>query len=71
MFTREEVDNVNQNLEKIITPVFLENMYANYENRYAIANLGMKPLFVSVIKQRKKLSIETKNVIQAIDELAA
>lgn len=71
MFTREEVDNVNQNLEKIITPDFLENMYANYDNRYAIANLGMKPLFVSVIKQRKKLSIEAQDVIQAIDELAA
>lgn len=71
MLTSEEVDNVNQNLEKVINADFLENMFANYERRHSIANFGMKPIFVSVVKQRGVLTIEPSDIVHVINDLAA
>lgn len=71
MLTEAELDNVNVNLEKVITPKALEVIYSAKKNRRAMANFFLKPTVIGVIKQRPTLTYHAIDVIEACEELAA
>lgn len=71
MLTEAELDSVNVNLEKVITPSVLETIFAEKKNRRSMANFFLKPTVIGVIKQRPVLTYHAHDVIEACEELAA
>ena len=69
MLSQDEVDNVMANLGKIINQKALETIHAARGNRRAMANFFLKPVVVSVIKQRPILTYEVDDVMDALEEL--
>jgi ethanolamine ammonia-lyase large subunit len=69
MLSQDEVDNVMANLGKIINQKALETIHAARGNRRAMANFFLKPVVVSVIKQRSILTYEVDDVMDALEEL--
>lgn len=71
MLSQDEIDNVMANLGKIINQKALETIHAARDNRRAMANFFLKPVVVSVVKQRPVLDYELDDVMDAVEELNA
>ncbi len=71
MLTAEEIDNLNTNLDKVISQKTLEVLFASGKQRRAVANFFLKPVVVTVIKQRPALSYGVNDVIDACNDWAA
>jgi hypothetical protein len=71
MLSQDEIDNVAANLGKIIDQKALETIHAARDNRRAMANFFLKPVVVSVVKQRPVLDYELDDVMDAVEELNA
>ncbi|QWF72182.1 hypothetical protein KEF85_06955 [Methylomonas paludis] len=67
MLTAEEIDNLNTNLDTVIGQKTLEVLFAAGNQRRAMANFFLKPVVVTIIKQRPALSFEINDVIDACD----
>ena len=52
MLTKAEIDNLNQNLKKVISDDVIENIFASKKERIAAANSVVKPIIVAIVKQR-------------------
>lgn len=71
MLAREEIDSVNANLDKVLTPKSLEVIFAAKERRRAMANFYLKPVVVAVVRQRPALTFTPDDVVSACEDLAA
>lgn len=71
LMTENELKNLNQNLERVLTVSVLEIIYAAGDHRRAMANLYLKPLVVSIVKQRRELAFSSEDIISACEEMAA
>jgi len=71
MLTAEEIDNLNTNLDIVISQKTLEVLFAAGNDRRAMANFFLKPVVVTIIKQRPALNVEINNVIDACDNWVA
>jgi len=70
LLTAEELENLNVNLEKIITQSLVEKIHGA-RSRRAMANSAIKPIVISIVKQRPALTYDMDDVIDACAELAA
>lgn len=70
MLTAEEMDNLNKNLDKVLEQKSLEILFAA-KNKIAMSNFFLKPVVVSVVKQRPTLNYSAENLIEVCEELAA
>lgn len=71
MLTKDEMINLNRNLEQILQPKTLEIIHAAKSNQRAMANFFLKPVVVSVVKQRPALQYEGNDIFLACEEIAA
>lgn len=71
MLSADELDNLNTNLEKVVTAKMLESLYAEKGNRHALANQYLKPTVVSVVKQRPAFGFAPEDVARACELVAA
>jgi hypothetical protein len=70
MLSEEEVDNLNTNLTNIVTNDNLERMFAS-ESPKAFSNFLIKPVIVSIVKQRPVFRFDEEDVIDACAEVVA
>lgn len=70
VLTGEELENLNLNLAKVITQSLVERIHGA-RNRRAVANAAVKPLIISIVKQRPRFTYDMEDVIDACAELAA
>ncbi|TBR39359.1 MULTISPECIES: hypothetical protein [Dyella] len=70
MLSAEELDNLNANLETVVTSRMLESLHAAKGNRHALANQYLKPTVVGVVKQRPPFGFGASDVALAC-EMAA
>lgn len=66
MLTEPEIKNLSVNLNAVITPKALESMFSS-PSRKAFANLLIKPVVVSIVKQRPSLRYDMNDVLSAFD----
>lgn len=71
MLTKEELDNLNANLTVILNQKTLEIIHAAKHQRRAMTNFFLKPVVVSVVRQRPALIFQAQDVIEACDSLVA
>ncbi|MGM3390018.1 hypothetical protein KXR94_20415 [Stutzerimonas stutzeri] len=71
MLSENELNNLNSNLEQILQPKSLEVIHAAKAEQRAMANFILKPVVVSVIKQRPQLTYEGNDIIVACEDIAA
>ncbi|HOY22917.1 MAG TPA: hypothetical protein PK002_07160 [Cellvibrio sp.] len=71
MLTDAEVQNLNSNLNVLITQKMLESLYANKDNRIALANFFIKPVVVGIIRQRPLFEVIEGELESASLKLAA
>ena len=71
MLTTEEIDNLNTNLDTVISQKTLEVLFAAGNKRRAMANFFLKPVVVTVIKQRPVLAYGINEVMDACDKWVA
>ncbi|KPN89848.1 hypothetical protein [Pseudomonas nunensis] len=71
MLTKDELDNLNANLTVILNQKTLEIIHAAKHQRRAMTNFFLKPVVVSVVRQRPSLSYEAQDVIEACESLVA
>lgn len=64
MLSKDEVDNLNENLSKVITEDTLEVLYQRKAERYALANYYIKPIVVGIIKQRPALHYDNSDLTE-------
>ncbi|MGK1705905.1 hypothetical protein ACR934_15390, partial [Klebsiella pneumoniae] len=69
MLTEHELENLNANLARVIDQKTLEVIFAAKEQDRATANMLIKPLVVSVVKQRPVLSYEQSQICELVDQL--
>lgn len=69
MLTEHELENLNTNLATIIDSKALEVIFAAKEQGRATANMLVKPLIVSVVKQRPVLSYEQSQISEMVEQL--
>lgn len=69
MLTEHELENLNMNLASIIDQKTLEIIFAAKEQGRATANMLIKPLVVSVVKQRPILSYGKEQIIDIAEQL--
>lgn len=70
ILTGDELENLSLNLDKIIDQKKVENIFAA-RNRRAAANALVKPVVVSVVKQRPAISFNDADVSDACLAMAA
>lgn len=70
VLTELEMNNLSANLDQALTPKSLEVLHGA-PNRRAMANAIIKPLVVSVVKQRPAFGYESGHIIDACEKLAA
>lgn len=71
ILTKEEIDNLNQNLPNMLKNKTLEIIYSSKGNQKAMANFFLKPAVVSVVKQRPHhFDINTPEIMVASEQLA-
>ncbi len=68
MLTEVEIDNLNANLATVINPKTLEVLFAAENHRRSMANFFLKPVVVTIIKQRPIMTYEFDNVIDACSD---
>jgi len=71
MLSAEELDVLNANLDQVVTGSMLEALYGEKVNRKALANHYLKPTVVGVVKQRPPFEFEAKDVVLALEAMAA
>ncbi|MBC8798374.1 hypothetical protein [Shewanella algae] len=71
MLTKDELQNLNNNLDQILQPKTLEIIHAAKSEQRAMANFILKPVVVSVVKQRPALQYEGNDIFLACEEIAA
>jgi uncharacterized protein YcfJ len=71
MLTKDELQNLNNNLDQILQPKTLEIIHAAKSEQRAMANFILKPVVVSVVKQRPALQYEGNEIFLACEEIAA
>lgn len=71
MLSKEELQNLNRNLEHILEPKTLEIIHAAKSEQRAMANFILKPVVVSVVKQRPALQYGGNDIFLACEEIAA
>jgi hypothetical protein len=69
MLSQDEIDNVTQNLGKVIDQKALECIHAARDKRRAMANYYLKPVVVGVVKQRPVLGYKLDDVMDAVEEM--
>ena len=62
MLTEEEIDNLNQNLKKVISDEVVENIFASKEERVAAANFVVKPIIIAIVKQRAAVTYSSEDI---------
>lgn len=70
VLTELEMNNLSANLDQALTPKSLEVLHAA-PNRRAMANAIIKPLVVSVVKQRPAFGYDAEHIVDACEKLAA
>jgi len=70
VLTAEELESLSANLAKVISQSLVEEIHGA-PNRRAAANAVVKPIVVSLVKQRPAISYDMDDVIEACAELAA
>lgn len=71
MLTKDELQNLNNNLDQILQPKTLEIIHAAESEQRAMANFILKPIVVSVVKQRPALQYDGNEIFLACEEIAA
>ncbi len=71
MLTKDELQNLNRNLDQILQPKTLEIIHAAKSEQRAMANFILKPVVVSVVKQRPVLQYEGNDILLACEDMAA
>jgi len=71
VLSAEELDVLNANLDQVVTASMLEALYGEKVNRKALANHYLKPTVVGVVKQRPPFEFEAKDVVFALEAMAA
>lgn len=69
LLTEYEMDNLNANLANVLDQKTLEMIFAAKEEGRATANMLIKPLVVSVVKQRPVLSYGKEEIGEMVDDL--
>lgn len=59
--TEHEIENLNTNLQNVLNQQTLEMIFAS-ENRKVTANMILKPLVVSIIKQRPTTTLDLRDI---------
>ncbi|MEY8199499.1 MAG: hypothetical protein RPS47_09690 [Colwellia sp.] len=62
MLTVEEIDNLNQNLQKVISDEVVERIFASKDERVAAANFVVKPIIIAIVKQRLAISYSLEDI---------
>lgn len=62
ILTADEIDNLNQNLERIINPDTLKIIFAAKNNRRAVANAYIKPIVISIVRQRPSITHDVQEL---------
>lgn len=70
MLTEEEMDNLSVNLDRVIDQEVIEEIFSK-DNRRAAINALLKPLVVSVVKQRPRMSFDDSDISHACEEVVA
>jgi hypothetical protein len=70
MLSGDEMNNLNNNLANIVTNGNLERIFAS-ENRKSFSNFLIKPVVVSIVKQRPVFTFNEEDVIDACAEVVA
>lgn len=71
MLTKDELQNLNDNLDKVLQPKTLEIIHAAESEQRAMANFILKPVVVSVVKQRPALQYDGNEILLACKEITA
>lgn len=69
MLTEHELENLNANLASVIDQKTLEIIFAAKEQGRATANMLIKPLVVSVVKQRPALTYGKEEICEMVDAM--
>ena len=70
VLTEVEMSNLSANLDQALTPKSLEVLHGA-PNRRAMANAIIKPLVVSVVRQRPAFEYDSEHIVDACEKLAA
>lgn len=71
LLTEHELENLNANLASVLTPKTLEIIFAANQQSRAAANMLIKPLVVSVVKQRPVLTYGQAQISEMVDQMEA
>ncbi|WON77402.1 hypothetical protein [Serratia sp. UGAL515B_01] len=71
LLTENELENLNANLASVLTPKTLEIIFAANQQGRAAANMLIKPLVVSVVKQRPVLTYGQAQISEMVDQMEA
>jgi hypothetical protein len=70
LLTESEVENLNLNLSNVLTQKSMEFIFSNKGiSRRAAANMIIKPIIVSIIKQRPILTYDNVQIVEAIEKM--
>ncbi len=64
-----EIENLNDNLARVLDQKMLEVIYASKKNARATVNFMIKPLVVSIVKQRPAFKYGENELIEMVDDL--
>lgn len=62
MLTADEIENLNENLQLVISDTVIEKIFASKDDRIAAANLIVKPIVVGIVKQRPVLTYSLEDI---------
>lgn len=71
ILTKEELDSINANLDKVLTQKSLEVIFAAKEQRRMMANFYLKPVVVAVVRQRPQIGYSPGDVVDAWEGMVA
>lgn len=69
LLTEHELENLNANLASVLNQKTLEIIFAAKEQGRATANMLLKPLVVSVVKQRPVLTYGQEQISEMVDQM--
>ena len=70
MLTESEINNFNENVQKVLTKDVVEKIFAAKEKRVPVANSILKPIAVGIVKQRFALSYSEEDLNKQERKLA-
>lgn len=69
LLTEHEIENLNANLANTLDQKTLEMIFAAKDRGRATANMLLKPLVVSIVKQRPVLTYGQEQIVEMVDQL--